>query len=286
MVLDSLICLASGLGAGIPAVVNSQIQSIAHPQLEALEARLAMNVSFDLVNIGDPNNPADQTDYGHFGAVAYEDRLSSKETTVAHYTESLNAVAKYIPVDTPTEKYAYLRDLWQDGMETGYVLGKTNARTQDPVSGSYTYTATPGRENYPAAYNTWFAAARFVNWMHNGQPVATKASADPGTETGAYTLNGADEGVFLKNPDAKYWIPSENEWYKAAYYDPTLNSGKGRYLEFATRSDNQPFDGSPANFTQANSANYNSFTSNQKLFDVGSFVNSVYYGTFDHAGSL
>ena len=43
------------------------------------------------------------------------------------------------------------------------------------------------------------------------------------TETGAYTLNGActdhadDE---TRNSGAAYFIPSENEWYKAAYYKP------------------------------------------------------------------
>lgn len=39
---------------------------------------------------------------------------------------------------------------------------------------------------------------------------------------------------------AKYWIPTENELYKAAYYDPTLNNGKGGYYEWATQSDTTP----------------------------------------------
>lgn len=257
------------------------------PILERLENRLAMTVALDLVNVGNPGNQPDVNAYGSFGAVEYQYRISSKETTVAQYTEFLNAVAKYIPENTPTENYDYLRDLWLIDMETGYVLGKTISRSQDPGSGAYTYTATPGRENFPVAYTTWFAAARFTNWMHNGQPVSLSPTSDPGTETGAYTLNGATEGVILKNPGAKYWIPTEDEWYKAAYYDPTLHANQGGYWNFATRSNQQPFDGSPPNFYQANSANYNAFTSNQKLFDVGSFVNSAsYYGTYDQGGSL
>lgn len=60
---------------------------------------------------------------------------------------------------------------------------------------------------------TGFGAARFANWMHNG------AISDASTETGAYTLNGATSGVgFTKNAGATWWIPSENEWSKAAYY--------------------------------------------------------------------
>ena len=31
--------------------------------------------------------------------------------------------------------------------------------------------------------------------------------------------------AITRNAGATYFIPSENEWYKAAYYDPTLNGG-------------------------------------------------------------
>ena len=42
------------------------------------------------------------------------------------------------------------------------------------------------------------------------------------------------------NSEAKYWIPTENEWYKAAYYSPELNDGKGGYYDWATQSDSTP----------------------------------------------
>lgn len=268
---------------------SSGLGSRIQPTLEQLENRLAMTVALDLVNIGNPNNAPDVSPYGTYGAVGYEFRLSTKETTVAQYTEFLNAVAKYIPQDTPTEKYDYLRDLWQKGMENGYVLGQTISRAQDPVSGAYSYTATIGRENFPVAYTTWFAAARFANWMHNGQPLATASSADPGTETGAYTMNGAYENeVILKNPVAKYWIPSEDEWYKAAYYDPQKSfPNTPGYWKYATQSDTLP-DDTRGGFTVANAANYNDTGArNNKLTDVGSYVNSPsHYGTFDQTGNL
>ena len=38
-------------------------------------------------------------------------------------------------------------------------------------------------------------------------------------ETGAYTLNGATSGIINVNPGAAVYTPSENEWYKAAYYN-------------------------------------------------------------------
>ena len=41
-------------------------------------------------------------------------------------------------------------------------------------------------------------------------------------------------GVVNKNRNALYWIPTESEWYKAAYYDPSLNGGAGGYWTNAT----------------------------------------------------
>ena len=43
----------------------------------------------------------------------------------------------------------------------------------------------------PIGAVSWFDAARFANWLHNG---GTNGAS---TETGAYTLNGASRGLFL-----------------------------------------------------------------------------------------
>ena len=64
----------------------------------------------------------------------------------------------------------------------------------------------------PVNYVSWYDAARFVNWLHNGQGTG-------GTETGAYSLSG-NIGIVTKNVGVTVWIPTESEWYKAAYYDP------------------------------------------------------------------
>ena len=70
-----------------------------------------------------------------------------------------------------------------------------------------------------------------ANWLHNG-----KGSGD--TETGAYTLTNANDLTMVKNSGAKYWIPSEDEWYKAAYYKRGgTNAG---YWMYPTQSDSLP----------------------------------------------
>ena len=88
---------------------------------------------------------------------------------------------------------------------------------------SYTYTVKPGQENQPVACVTWYNAIRFANWLTNGQ-----GSGD--TESGAYKVTGRAPDWTVAVPDTaqraawaaagkRHWIlPSEDEWYKTAYY--------------------------------------------------------------------
>ena len=138
-------------------------------------------------------------------------------------------------------------------------------------------------------------AARFCNWLQNGQPTSGSENAAT-TETGAYTLNGdTTSGMELKNPHALRWIPSEDEWYKAAYYDPSLNGGVGGYWDYATRSNSTPGNvvGSDANQANYRGGVYSvtqssTFSSTQNyLTPVGAFTNSASaYGTYDQAGDV
>jgi len=101
------------------------------------------------------------------------------------------------------------------------------------------------------------------------------------------------------NSEAKYWIPTENEWYKAAYYNPELNSGKGGYYDWATQSDSTPGNTLGDAPNQANIRTSTRFTNSEflprpdpligpnMLTSVGSFSNSAsYYGTFDQDGNV
>ena len=84
--------------------------------------------------------------------------------------------------------------------------------------------SNPQAANCPAFNVSWGDAARFCNWLQNGQSTSGTEAAGT-TETGAYTLSGGTSDAALlaitRNANATYFIPSENEWYKAAYYSPT-----------------------------------------------------------------
>jgi formylglycine-generating enzyme len=126
--------------------------------------------------------------------------------------------------------------------------------------------------NKPATNVTWNEAARFVNWLNtsSGFPRAYKFALNPGDA--GYTANAqanqnivawapADPGYnpnnLYRNSLAVYWLPSVDQWYKAAYY----NANSGTYLDYATGSNAAPT--SVTNGTAAGSAVYN------RSFNVG-----------------
>ncbi len=237
----------------------------------ALFAALALpataTVTIDWVSVGDVGNAADTTGYG---AVSYDYQIGKYEVTIGQYTEFLNATAV-------TDTYG----LYNSNMESNENIAGI---TQSGSSGSYSYSAT-GSADRPITYVGWFDAARMSNWMHNGQGSGS-------TETGAYTLNGATSGTgFAANAGASYRLPTENEWYKAAYYS---GSGSTYYL-YPTQSDAVPGNvvGGAANqanyyngvFSVTQSGTYSS--SQNYLTDVGAFTGSAsHYGTFDQAGNV
>jgi formylglycine-generating enzyme required for sulfatase activity/Leucine-rich repeat (LRR) protein len=167
-----------------------------------------------MVLVGDAGNAADSDGYG---SVAEEYRIGRYEVTNDEYTAFLNAVAS---VDTYS--------LYSDGMS-----GTRGGIIRSGVSGSYSYSVKPNYGNKPVNWVSWFDCARYCNWLHNGSLGAGS------TEDGSYTLVGAVDAV-SKNASAKYHIPTENEWHKAAYYTPNKNGTGPGYWLYATQSDSAP----------------------------------------------
>jgi Sulfatase-modifying factor enzyme 1 len=137
---------------------------------------------------------------------------------------------------------------------------------------------------------TMWDAMRFANWMHNGQPSSGVQDATT-TEDGAYTLDGynwTDGSWISRNPGARFWVPSDDEWYKAAYYDPVA----GKYWDYPTGTDTPPSN-DVVNPDPGNNANFwngpGDFSIGPPYLhtEVGEFENSASpYGTFDQGGNV
>lgn len=241
--------------------------------------------SMEMVRIADAGNAADTeamiTDgTTGYGSVNYDYSIGKYEVTAGQYTEFLNAVAK-------TDTYGLFT--WHmDTNDTYY--GCNIKRTGS--SGSYSYSVAADWANRPVNFVSWGDTARFVNWLTNGQRVGDQD--DSTTENGSYALNGATTEAELmavtRTANAKYCIPTENEWYKAAYYDPN-KPGETKYWDFATKSNTVPSNvfapngSNNANYT--NDYNARSIGAPYLRTEVGAFVSSPGpYGTFDQDGNV
>ncbi|MFM7807917.1 MAG: SUMF1/EgtB/PvdO family nonheme iron enzyme, partial [Planctomycetota bacterium] len=152
--------------------------------------------TIETVQVGHVGNSADPTT-GH-GAVNYAYSIGKHEVTNAQYAAFLNAVAA---TDT-------------HGLYVTDMADSFGGITRSGSAGSYTYATIGGRENAAVVYTDFSDACRFTNWLHNGQ--LSGAAGEASTEDGSYSMSA---GAYVtRNAGASWVLPSEDEWYKAAYY--------------------------------------------------------------------
>jgi len=229
-------------------------------------------VTIDWVTVGDPGNTADDTTYG---AVADSFQIMKYEWTNSQYTDFLNTVAA-------TDTYSLFNASMGSNARGGI--------TRSGASGSYSYAVRSNMGDKPVNFVSWFDAARVSNWLMNG------ATGTSSTETGAYTLVGGQTSGTAPavNPGATFYIPTEDQWYKAAYYKG--GSTSAGYWDYATQSDTAPTAvtadstgigsaGSTGNFANYNRvADWNS--QNGNVTTVGTNGGASAYGAFDMSGNL
>jgi hypothetical protein len=157
--------------------------------------------SIDFVEIGNPGNVADTTGFPNpVGSVGYVYNIS---------------------------KYEISRSMIENANATG-TLGIT---LNDLASFGGNYP------NRPANGISWYEAAKFVNYL-NIQ--AGSVSAYKFDSNGMFQIwSSSDVGFNSSNPfrnsNAKYWLPSTDEWYKAAYGSPS-----GQWYNYPNGSDSPP----------------------------------------------
>lgn len=225
-----------------------------------LFAASASGVTIDWTSVGDPGNACSNQSQGCFGSVPYAYAIGTYEVTNAQYAEFLNAKAASDPLR-----------LYSTDMASGF-----GGITRSGSDGSYSYAPISGRANMPVSYVSFYDALRFANWLQNGQ-------GNSDTETGSYTLLGGTPApsngrLVTRNADASIVLPTENEWFKAAYY----NRISATYSAYPT--------GGASAVCSAPSASSGRANCNNAVFDYtprGSYPGSPStYGTFDQGGNL
>jgi formylglycine-generating enzyme required for sulfatase activity len=205
--------------------------------------------SIAFVPVGNPGNSNDTTGYG---GVPYEYRIGT-------YTISQNQVDAAV----------------RNGL-------------QNVIAGPWTGDA-------PAANVSWYESAAYVNWLNTskGYPPAYNLTWSNGAWNMALwsTTNDSNGNVawilggtnLYRNANAVYFLPSENEWYKAAYYDPNKNRSLGGYWLYPTGGDSAPTP--VVSGTNIGTAVYNQTNSKlpASVFEPGGFSP---YGTMGQGGNV
>ena len=214
----------------------------------ALQADDFVSFSMDFVEIGDAGNVADGSGYG---AVGYGYRMGVHEVSrgmINAYNANSGGPA------------ITLQDMTSYGWDNG--------------------------ASRPATGVSWNEAARFVNWLNTsqGHEVAYNFTTGGGNDPIALWSAG-DAGYDPTNPfrstKAYYFLPSEDEWYKAAYYDASKNGGAGGYWDYATGSDAVPI--SVSDGTAAGTAVYDVQPGPADITDAGGLSP---YGTMAQSGNV
>jgi formylglycine-generating enzyme required for sulfatase activity len=171
-------------------------------------------------------------------------------------------------------KYEITNDQWAKFKAAyGTVAGTpTSAYDSDPY-----WTGT----NVPTNNVSWYEAAQFVNYLNTskGYQAAYKFTGPQGTS--GYTLgvwSTSDAGYNAANPyrnsNAFYFLPTENEWVKAAYWN-------GLAIQtYATKAGESVYQGNGSN----GGWNYDGYTM-RRPWNVGSGSQEL-NGTYDMMGNV
>ncbi|MDB6175086.1 MAG: hypothetical protein JWL59_4397 [Chthoniobacteraceae bacterium] len=143
-------------------------------------------------------------------------------------------------------------------------------------------------DNKPATSVSWNEAARFVNWLNTNQGYspAYKFSIQPGVSGYSPNANielwlptdpGYNPKNLFRNSNAHYFLPSEDEWYKAAFHK---NDGStANYWDYPTASNSAP------KAVVSGTADGTAVFGNDSIANVNSAGGPSAYGTFAQGGN-
>ena len=206
------------------------------------------------------------------GSVARDFRIGRTEVTTAQWLEFFNTFW-----DRVGEEELHRPIVWGAVRDTSYAGPGMRWKLRTPEAG-----------NLPVGGVDWRTSARLCNWLHNGKSSELSAMMDGAYDvsTFGYTPDGKFTDQEARHPGARYWIPSLDEWLKAAYYDPDKGgSGVGGWWTNPNSSDEPPAYGPPG-VGEANTG-FSLPNSAERQIPVGSYPGTTSpWGVLDIAGGV
>lgn len=194
----------------------------------------------DFVTVGSPRNAGYSGPDPMFGrvtgrgAVGYEYRIGRLEITTAQWMEFVNTFSvrggSYTWFATPA--------FWGADPDPSYSGPGLKWRIRNVANADV----------MPVAGISWRESAMYCNWLHNGKGTEEWTIQDGAYDTSTFYVrpNGTLADQTTHNPEARFWIPTWDEWLKAAHYDPDRNGpGEGGWWMYSNSSDEEPTPGVP-----------------------------------------
>jgi formylglycine-generating enzyme required for sulfatase activity len=241
----------------VPGLAHRTSRRVAAAGVAALLASAALNANahadgggidplsgIDFVTIGatygGAGNPAYQSGIPNEpvngrGSVNYQYNIGRMEVTTAQWVEFFNAAfdrpqADWIPFVIPP-------DFW------GAVA------TAPTTPGGLRWSVPAGNALRPVGDISWRMAAIYCNWLCNDKSLDRSAFLNGAYDVSTFTsIGGIFQDQFAHTPGAKYWIPTWDEWLKAAHFDPNKanpDGSTGGWWQYGNTSDTAPVYGPP-----------------------------------------
>jgi formylglycine-generating enzyme required for sulfatase activity len=155
--------------------------------------------------------------------------------------------------------YEITNDQWNKFVNiNGTPIGsETEHHNNGKITSAYDGNPQWTDADQPTNVTSWYEAAQFVNWLNvsTGHQAAYKFTGTQGTTGYTFTVwNETDIGYDPRNPfrnsNAFYFLPTEDEWVKAAYWNGTYlqqySTKNGGYPTEWTSNGGPNFDGQSA----------------------------------------
>ncbi len=214
-----------------------------------------------------------------FGSVAVPYRMARTEVTTAQWLEFVNTFS--IQTSFPTELWGLPSFTQETPPFWGAQVDPTYA---GPGTRYRVIPSIPTSANIPVSGVSWRDAVLYANWLNNGRSLDPSSLWNGAYDTSTFgAIGGAATDQITHNTNARFWIPSYDEWAKAMFFDPARPTADG-YWSFSTASDSPPVYGPPP--TGMANAGFTTGTLSELAIPVASYPTAQSpWGLLDGAGS-
>lgn len=265
------LCAVATAGAARSTVCG---QGVALPAAPA-GVEVTHSQGYEFVTVGPAarqTTPAELTNWeafgGQLGGVQAPYRMARTEVTVGDWFQFVQSYAPY--------HSGFANDPAFTGL---YIWTSANDSAGHPI-----YQMVSGSQNYPTVMG-WRYAAIFCNWLTNDRAITQGAFTSGAYDTSTFTNNedGTVNDATTHQPGARFWIPSQNEWTQAVFYDPNrYGPGQPGYWSQPNGSDTGLVPGLPGSPGSQTSAGVPALFNTQA--NVGSYSAMSPWGLLDVSG--